>query len=96
VHGLDGKQPTDKRLHKGICQGRNSDGEIGWRGPACDEERRLRFRLFALDAMLAEKDCRKPASCLRAMDGHVLDEAALIGYTGYLEHLGKESGEEPD
>lgn len=96
VHGLDGKQPREKRLHKGICQGRNSDGDIGWRGPACEEERMLRFRLFALDTMLSKNDCRKPSGCLKAMDGHLLDEAALAGYTGYQEHHGKDHRKMPE
>jgi hypothetical protein len=69
----------------GALQGRNSWGDIGWRGP--DPPRghgvhRYRFRLYALDAMLPLDAALERAALLAALSGHVLAEAELVGTYG--------------
>jgi hypothetical protein len=96
VRGLDGKQPKEPRIHKGICQSRNSADGWGWRGPDTERARTLRFRLFALDTMLEERDCGDPKKCVRSMDGHLLEEASLVGHVGYHERrVGPRSVDDP-
>ncbi len=89
VQGLDGKQPKQPDIHKGIRQSRSSSGGWGWSGPDIERDRLLRFRLFALDTMLKENDCGEPGACVRSMDGHLLEEATLVGQVAYKErHTG--------
>lgn len=83
VRGLDGKQPKEPALHKGIRQSRNSAGGWGWQGPDTRRRRILRFRIFALDKVLDEDECGDPERCVRSMDGHLLSETTLVGHVGY-------------
>ncbi|WP_287372626.1 YbhB/YbcL family Raf kinase inhibitor-like protein [Prosthecochloris sp.] len=60
--------------------GKNSWGRSEYGGPCPpDGTHRYVFRLFALDAVPGVKRGFSKAELLRAMEGHVLDEALLIG-----------------
>jgi Raf kinase inhibitor-like YbhB/YbcL family protein len=71
---------TAKTLPKGARQGVNDWKTPGWRGP-CPPVGRHRYvhKLYALD--IALPDLRRPnkAALERAMKGHVLAQAELIG-----------------
>lgn len=71
---LEGKEP------QGIM-GKNSGGEKGYAGPCPpDREHRYFLKLFALDlASLALPDSASKAEVKKAMEGHILAEAQLIG-----------------
>lgn len=86
VRCLNGKLPRKRELHKGIIQCRNSSGGYGYNGPSGADECRVRFMLFALDAMLPEGRADEPEESLRAMSDHILEEASLVAYTGIREH----------
>ena len=66
-------------LPKGAREGRNDSNELGWSGPCPPVGRhRYFFKLYALDAPLGLSEPNKGA-LERAMDGHVLESAELIG-----------------
>lgn len=62
-------------------QGDNDFDERGWSGPRPPkgEEHRYVFHLYALDEPLDLEDGATREELERAMKGHVLDEATLIG-----------------
>lgn len=60
--------------------GLNTSGNIGYTGPCPpDREHRYFFRLYALDAELMIPSTAMKADLLRAMDGHILDQAEVMG-----------------
>jgi len=66
----------------GAIQGKNSWGTIGYRGPAPPKGHgvhRYHFRLFALDAPLSVAAGIDKPGLLKAMQGHILAEAELVG-----------------
>lgn len=72
---------TASDLPKGTLLGRNDWKAVGYRGPCPPVGRhRYFFKLYALDVTLA--DLREPtkADLERAMSGHVLATAELIGH----------------
>ena len=71
---LEGREPQG-------MMGKNSGGEKGYAGPCPpDREHRYFFKLVALDlASLALPDSASKAELKKAMEGHVLAEAHLIG-----------------
>ena len=76
--------PTEKTLSWGGKQGRNDFGRIGYGGPCPPRgpAHRYFFRLYALDT---EPDLSPGATkreLLRAIEGHILAEAELIGRYG--------------
>jgi Raf kinase inhibitor-like YbhB/YbcL family protein len=74
-----------KTLPKGTLEGQNDWKQTGWRGPCPPIGRhRYFFKLYALDRMLP--DLKKPtkAALEKAMDGHVLAHAELVGH--YQKH----------
>jgi Raf kinase inhibitor-like YbhB/YbcL family protein len=61
-------------------QGRNDWGEIGYGGPQPPSgEHRYFFRMYALDTVLSLARGAKRFEMDEAMEGHVLDEAGLMG-----------------
>lgn len=71
---------TPKTLPKGVRQGVNDWKTPGWRGP-CPPVGRHRYvhKLYALDIVLPDLHRPNKAALERAMKGHVLAEAELIG-----------------
>jgi Raf kinase inhibitor-like YbhB/YbcL family protein len=66
----------------GARQGKNSWGTYGYRGPAPPRghgTHHYHFRLYALDAPLATAQGLDKQGLLKAMKGHVLAEAELVG-----------------
>ncbi len=61
-------------------EGKNSWGQLGWGGPCPPSgEHRYVFKLYALDTRLNLKAGASKQDVLRAMEGHVLDQGALLG-----------------
>jgi Raf kinase inhibitor-like YbhB/YbcL family protein len=66
----------------GAVQGNSSYGTVGYRGPAPPKGHGVHhyhFRLYALDVELDAKPGLDKAGLLRAIAGHVLAEAGLVG-----------------
>ncbi len=71
-----------------IEEGRQPEGRAGmgtekkliYRGPAPpDREHRYFFNVFALDTLLDLKEGATKNALLKAMEGHILDQAVLMG-----------------
>jgi Raf kinase inhibitor-like YbhB/YbcL family protein len=73
--------PADEALPAGARQGRNDFRRAGYGGPCPPPgpAHRYYFRLYALDIMLDVKPGAPRAALDRAMLGHILAEAALMG-----------------
>jgi len=71
---------TDADLPTGTQQGLNDWGRIGYGGP-CPPIGRHRYfhKLYALDTTLADLGTPTKAKLERAMSGHVLGQAQLVG-----------------
>ena len=82
--GLAENVPKTERLASGGAQGRNDFRKIGYGGPCPPPgpAHRYFFKLYALDAKLSLKPGATKAEIERAMKGHVLAEAQLIGKYG--------------
>jgi hypothetical protein len=67
-------------LPRGAREGKNDWGRPGYGGP-CPPIGRHRYfhKLYALDVVLADLGQPTKAELLRAMEGHVLAEAQLVG-----------------
>jgi Raf kinase inhibitor-like YbhB/YbcL family protein len=75
----EGVAPTPD-LEQGGRQGRNSFGHFGYGGPCPPSgTHRYFFRLYALDAFLDLPSGIAKDRLLRAMNGHILGEAELMG-----------------
>lgn len=71
---------TAAKLPRGTLEGLNDWKRPGWRGPAPPVGRhRYFFKLFALDAALPDLRGPSRAQLEKAMHGHVLAEAQLVG-----------------
>jgi Raf kinase inhibitor-like YbhB/YbcL family protein len=70
-----------EQLSNGARQGRNDFGKIGYGGPCppAGKPHRYFFKLYALDAKLGLKAGAIKADVERAMKGHILAQAELIG-----------------
>ena len=73
--------PAQETLPGGARQGKNDFGKLGYGGPAPPRGKphRYFFRLYALDTMLDLSTGASKADLIKAMEGHVLSEAALMG-----------------
>lgn len=72
--------PPERTLAGGGRQGTNDFGRIGYGGPCPPSgTHRYFFKLFALDAELELLPGATKEELLRAMEGHVLAEAQLMG-----------------
>ena len=78
--------PGAKQIHEDAppvmaTQGRNDWGEIGYGGPQPPSgEHRYFFKLFALDTVLSLTRGANKSDVEAAMEGHILDEAELMGH----------------
>ena len=67
-------------LPAGTLSGINDWSRPGYGGPCPPIGRhRYFFKLYALDAVLPDLDLPRKTDLLRAMDGHILAEAELVG-----------------
>lgn len=84
LHGLPADVPPDGALSGGAQQGRNDFGRAGYGGPCPPPgpAHRYVFTLFALDTVLALPAGATRAELSRAMEGHVLATAGLVGTFG--------------
>ncbi len=73
------------QLSNGARQGRNDFGKIGYGGPCPPpgKPHRYFFKLYALDSKLNLKAGATKADVERAMKGHVLGQAELVGRYGH-------------
>lgn len=80
---LEGVAKQDQ-LASGARQGRNDFGKIGYGGPCppAGNPHRYFFKLYALDAKLGLKAGATKAEVERAMKGHILAQAELMGTYG--------------
>jgi Raf kinase inhibitor-like YbhB/YbcL family protein len=73
-----------EQLPSGARQGRNDFGKIGYGGPCPPpgKQHRYFFKIYALDVKLDLKAGATKADVERAMKGHILAQAELIGKYG--------------
>lgn len=73
-----------EQLSSGARQGRNDFGKIGYGGPCPPpgKPHRYFFKLYALDSKLGMKAGATKADVERAMKGHILAQAELVGRYG--------------
>ena len=73
--------PKQEQIASGARQGRNDFRRIGYGGPCPPPgpAHRYFFKLYALDAMLNLKAGASKADVEKAMAGHVLGQASLMG-----------------
>lgn len=79
--GFNGSDPRGREF-VGVTEGKNSFGQIGYRGPMPPRgggSHRYFFKLYALDAELQLKPGLDKPSLLDAMKGHVLGKGELMG-----------------
>ena len=68
------------KLAQGAVEGKNSDGNVRYDGPAPPSgTHRYFFRVYALDAMLSLPAGANRAALLAAMHGHVMASSATFG-----------------
>lgn len=83
VNGLPENMPQQKDVSGLGRNGKNDDGNFGYDGPAPPSGiHRYYFKLYALDAMLNLKPGITKEALLKAMKGHVLAEAQIMGKYG--------------
>jgi len=72
--------PAGAKLPDGSRQGRNSWGKAQYGGPCPPSgTHRYSFRLYALDIVLDIPAGANAAALQQAMEGHILDQAELVG-----------------
>jgi len=72
--------PNRERLESGALQGENNFGKVGYGGPCPPGgTHRYFFRLYALDGMLDLGAGISRDRLERAMEGHILAQAELMG-----------------
>ncbi|MGC8743705.1 MAG: YbhB/YbcL family Raf kinase inhibitor-like protein [Verrucomicrobiia bacterium] len=78
---LDENVPPKETLPNGAKQGINDFGNIGYGGPMPPpgKPHRYFFKLYALDTVLNLKPRASKQELLRAMQGHILAQAELMG-----------------
>ncbi len=71
---------TPSELPTGTCDGLNDWKRIGYGGPCPPIGRhRYFFKLYAVDTLLPDLNRPTKAQLERAMEGHILEQATLIG-----------------
>ncbi|MBC7232335.1 MAG: YbhB/YbcL family Raf kinase inhibitor-like protein [Chloroflexi bacterium] len=80
THSLPEAVPAGAELPDGSRQGKNSWGKAQYGGPCPPSgTHRYSFRLYALDIVLDIPAGANVAALQQAMEGHILDQAELIG-----------------
>ena len=81
IQGLPEAVSTREKLREGALQGGNDFGKTGYGGPCPpgDEQHRYYFKLYALDKKVDLDSGASKAELLDAMEGHVLEEAHVMG-----------------
>jgi Raf kinase inhibitor-like YbhB/YbcL family protein len=80
AHHLTEGIPNQDRLLDGTMQGKNDAGKYGYTGPCPPSgTHRYYFRLYALDVQLDPSAGSSKASIEKAIQGHVLATAELLG-----------------
>ncbi len=72
--------PADETLESGARQGKTDFGRVGYGGPCPPSgTHRYFFKLYALDSEISPSAKATKKELLEAMEGHVLEEAVLMG-----------------
>ena len=73
--------PKDNELQNGARQGRNDFRKTGYGGPCppAGPAHRYFFKLYALDTSFADLDAATKPALEKAMEGHILAKAELVG-----------------
>lgn len=80
VNELTEKFPNDKKLEDGTLQGITDFRKIGYGGPCPPSgTHRYYFKLYALDILLDKDAGLTKQELLKAMEGHIIAEAQLMG-----------------
>jgi len=81
THKLEDGIAKDRQLPNGARQGRNDFGKIGYNGPCPPKggPHRYFFKLYALDKKMNLKAGASKAELERAMKGHLLGKAEVVG-----------------
>ena len=85
THELAEGVEKKNQLANGALQGKNDFGNVGYGGPCPPggSTHRYFFKLYALDGKLDLKAGTSKADVERAMKGHVLGQAELMGKFGH-------------
>lgn len=88
THGLPPGVPQRGTLGEGMVQGRNDFGDIGYDGaqPPSGPPHHYHFSVYALDTKLPLREGASKQDVLHAMQGHILEQAELIGL---FQHQGR-------
>ena len=77
---LHSEIPSKKTLRNNARHGKNDFGKFGYGGPCPPGgTHRYFFKLYALDATLNLSQNATKDMVLQAMEGHILDQAELVG-----------------
>ena len=82
ARGLPEGVPADAKLPDGTIQIKNQGGVVGYRGPgapAAGPMHHYTWELYALDTKLDLTPDATRADVLKAIDGHILGKAVLVG-----------------
>lgn len=72
---------VSKSSVSGFSQGTNSKPDVGYMGPCPPSGRhKYRFKLYALDNVLSLSSSSKEPDLTKAMKGHIISQAELLGY----------------
>jgi hypothetical protein len=82
--GLPEGVPATETIEQGASQGINDFGKVGYGGPCPPpgKPHRYFFRLYALDERITLSPGARKRDLERAMKGHILGEAELMGKYG--------------
>jgi Raf kinase inhibitor-like YbhB/YbcL family protein len=80
AHSWPENTPRDPELANGALQGKNSSRSTGYNGPCPPSgTHRYYFKLYALDTMMSLPSGATKNQLLKAMEGHILGQAELMG-----------------
>jgi Raf kinase inhibitor-like YbhB/YbcL family protein len=80
ARALNEAMPTGSQLADGSVQGKTSAGSSGYHGPCPPSgTHRYFFKLYAVDGMLNLTASADKQALLKAMEGHILAQAELMG-----------------